>query len=96
MQEKAHVSYDEETRVINLRETVNSDLMRRMEWREILTHLPYNMKRILELKYQMDYNFSEIAETLKLSEGRISQLHTEALANLKLFLTEDDINLLIA
>lgn len=95
-QEKNHQSYDEETKVIDLRETVNSNVLKKMEWQEILKRLPYNMKRILELKYHMDYNFSEIGEALHLTEGRISQLHTEAILILKTFLTEDDIDLLIA
>jgi RNA polymerase sigma factor for flagellar operon FliA len=92
----SHESFEESHVPETLKETVANEIMKKMEWHDLTEKLPYNMKRILELKYREDYNFSEIGEALNLTEGRISQLHTEAILILKANLTEDDIILLTA
>lgn len=46
-------------------------------------HLPKVMRIIVVLKYFEDLNFSEISKVVNLSEGRVCQLHAEALSLMK-------------
>jgi RNA polymerase sigma factor for flagellar operon FliA len=62
----------------------------------ILDELPKTMRLIVTLKYFEDLNFSEISEVVNLSEGRICQLHAEALELLKVHLEEQKIDILAA
>ncbi len=44
-----------------------------------LEKLPEKQQLVMALHYQQDLSFAEIAEVLKLTRGRISQLHSEAM-----------------
>lgn len=62
----------------------------------ILDELPKTMRLIVTLKYFEDLNFHEISSVVNLSEGRICQLHAEALNLLKEHLEEQKIDILAA
>jgi RNA polymerase sigma factor FliA len=62
----------------------------------VMDELPRSMRIILVLKYFEDLNFQEISKVLNLSEGRICQLHAQALSLLKTELDEDKIDILAA
>lgn len=62
----------------------------------VLDHLPKTMKLIVSLKYFEDLNFYEISQVVNLSEGRICQLHGEALVILKRHLDAEKIDILAA
>jgi RNA polymerase sigma factor for flagellar operon FliA len=62
----------------------------------VLDELPRTMRLILTLKYFEDLNFFEISKVVNLSEGRICQLHSEALGILKNYLEEQKIDILAA
>jgi len=55
-----------------------SDLFRRL-----LSHLPETERLVLELHYDQNFPFSQVAQVMSLSKGRISQLHKSALAKLR-------------
>jgi RNA polymerase sigma factor for flagellar operon FliA len=48
----------------------------------VLAQLPERQRRVVDAHYVQGQAFAEIAANLKLSRGRVSQLHKEALANL--------------
>lgn len=50
---------------------------------ELIDHLSQREQTILSLYYAEGCNMREVAEILGLSEGRVSQLHTEALQNIR-------------
>jgi RNA polymerase sigma factor for flagellar operon FliA len=62
----------------------------------VMDELPRNMQLILTLKYFEDLNFFEISKVVNLSEGRICQLHAEALVLLKSYLDEHQVDILAA
>ncbi len=62
----------------------------------VLDELPKTMRLIVTLKYFEDLNFHDISEVVKLSEGRICQLHAEALELLKKYIDEQKIDILAA
>lgn len=62
----------------------------------ILDELPKTMRLIVTLKYFEDLNFHEISSVVNLSEGRICQLHAEALELLKEHLETQKIDILAA
>lgn len=62
----------------------------------ILDELPKTMRLIVTLKYFEDLNFHEISDVVNLSEGRICQLHAEALELLKEHLETQKIDILAA
>jgi RNA polymerase sigma factor for flagellar operon FliA len=62
----------------------------------ILDELPKTMRLIVTLKYFEDLNFYEISSVVNLSEGRICQLHAEALELLKDHLEAQKIDILAA
>jgi RNA polymerase sigma factor for flagellar operon FliA len=62
----------------------------------IIEELPRTMKLIITLKYFEDLNFQEISKVINLSEGRICQLHTEAITLLKDHLESKKIDILAA
>lgn len=62
----------------------------------ILEELPKTMRLIVTLKYFEDLNFHEISSVVNLSEGRICQLHAEALELLKEHLETEKIDILAA
>jgi len=45
--------------------------------------LPEREKTVMGLYYEQELNFREIGETLGVSESRICQLHTQAIARLR-------------
>jgi len=62
----------------------------------VMEELPKTQKLILMLKYFEDLNFAEISQVINLSEGRICQLHADALVKLKEFLERDKVDILAA
>jgi len=62
----------------------------------IMDELPRTMRLIVTLKYYEDLNFNEISKVVNLSEGRICQLHAEALEMLKDHLDSEHIDILAA
>jgi len=62
----------------------------------VLEELPRTMKLIVMLKYFEDLNFQEISKVVNLSEGRICQLHSEAIVLLKDYLESKEIDILAA
>ena len=62
----------------------------------VMDELPRTMRLILTLKYFEDLNFFEISKVVNLSEGRICQLHAEALELLKEHLESQHIDILAA
>lgn len=62
----------------------------------IMDELPRTMRLIVTLKYYEDLNFHEISKVVNLSEGRICQLHAEALEMLKDHLDSEHIDILAA
>lgn len=51
--------------------------------KEMVTKLPEKEQRIIELYYYSELTYKEIAQILNISESRISQLHTKAIAKLQ-------------
>jgi RNA polymerase sigma factor for flagellar operon FliA len=49
-----------------------------------IENLPEREKLALSLYYYEDLNLKEIGQVLKISEGRVSQLQTQAMARLKI------------
>lgn len=62
----------------------------------VMDELPRTMRLIVTLKYFEDLNFFEISKVVNLSEGRICQLHAEALEMLKGFIDSEKIDILAA
>ena len=52
--------------------------------RDRLKQLPDMQQKILHMYYFKDFRLAEIASVFKLSEGRICQLHTQAIRSLRL------------
>jgi RNA polymerase sigma factor FliA len=62
----------------------------------VMEELPRTMRLIVQLKYFEDLNFFEISKIINLSEGRICQLHAEALESLKNHMEDQNIDILAA
>jgi RNA polymerase sigma factor for flagellar operon FliA len=62
----------------------------------VIDELPKTLKLIVTLKYFEDLNFQEIAKVVKLSEGRICQLHAQAIELMKNHLDTQHIDILAA
>ncbi len=62
----------------------------------MMDELPKTMRLIVMLKYFEDLNFHEISSVVNLSEGRICQLHAEALELLKEHLENQKVDILAA
>jgi RNA polymerase sigma factor FliA len=62
----------------------------------VLDELPRIMRLIVTLKYFEDLNFQDISKVINLSEGRICQLHGEAIHLLKDHLDSHNIDILAA
>ena len=62
----------------------------------VMDELPRTMRLIVTLKYFEDLNFFEISKVVNLSEGRICQLHAEALELLKSYIEAEKIDILAA
>lgn len=62
----------------------------------VMDELPRTMRLIVTLKYFEDLNFFEISKVVNLSEGRICQLHAEALIMLKDHIEAEKIDILAA
>ena len=79
------------TFIDNLEDTAQSSVQERMEANELtrelagyLEQLSEKERLVIALLYYEELSQKEISEVLELSEGRISQLHTQALGKLKL------------
>ena len=57
---------------------------------QYISLLNENARYIIIEKYYKDKNFSEIAQDLNLSEGRISQIHSETLEELKGYIRSEE------
>lgn len=86
-------------------ETVSSDPLSMSEFESyslkktlavVMDELPRTMRLIVTLKYFEDLNFQEISSIVNLSEGRICQLHAEAIGMLKTNLDHEHIDILAA
>lgn len=86
-------------------ETVSNNILKNSEFEDytlkktlsvVLDELPRTMKLIVTLKYFEDLNFFEISKVVNLTEGRICQLHAEALEMLKGFMDAEQIDILAA
>lgn len=55
---------------------------------ETVERLPEKEKKVMQLYYYSELTYKEISEILKVSESRISQIHTKAVAKLKIALEE--------
>jgi RNA polymerase sigma factor for flagellar operon FliA len=62
----------------------------------VMDELPRTMRLIITLKYFEDLNFFEISKVVNLSEGRICQLHAEAIEMLRGFIEAEKIDILAA
>ncbi len=62
----------------------------------MMDQIPHTQRTIVQLKYFEDMNFFEISKVVGLSEGRICQLHAEALELLKAKMEEQKIDILAA
>lgn len=58
---------------------------------EVLKRLPEKQQLVLALHYQQELSYSEIAAILKLTRGRISQLHTQAMLTVRRLLGVDPV-----
>jgi len=61
------------------------------EFKQILVHAINNLKeneqKVISLYYMDELNMKEIAQVMNVSEPRISQIHSNAIQKLKLYLT---------
>jgi len=57
-----------------------------------LQTLPEKQQLVMALHYQQDLSFAEIADVLKLTRGRISQLHSQAMASVRALLSQSQAN----
>ena len=55
----------------------------RQQMRELVGRLPEQQRTVVKYHYLQEHSFTEIAEQLGLTKGRISQIHTQALASLR-------------
>lgn len=62
----------------------------------VLDELPRTMRIIIQLKYYEDLNFYDISKVVNLSEGRICQLHAEALTLIREHCDNQQIDILAA
>ncbi|OJV64666.1 MAG: RNA polymerase subunit sigma [Clostridiales bacterium 38-18] len=53
-----------------------------------IDNLPEKEQKVMQLYYYSDLTYKEIAEILSISESRVSQIHTKAIAKLKLTLND--------
>jgi RNA polymerase sigma factor for flagellar operon FliA len=60
-----------------------------------VAQLPKQMQKVLQMYYIQDMKMLEIARQLHLTEARISQLHTQAIALLRANMPEGDITRLL-
>jgi RNA polymerase sigma factor for flagellar operon FliA len=51
--------------------------------------LPEKLQLVIRLRYERDYSFREVGRVIGLTESRVSQLHTEAIAMLRARLVPD-------
>lgn len=52
--------------------------------KEVIENLPEKEKKVISLYYYSELTYKEIANVLGISESRVSQLHTSAIAKLKI------------
>lgn len=55
----------------------------KISYMDKLLHLEDPIQSIMLFRYKLDWDFTDIASTLGLSKGRVSQLHKEAIEQLK-------------
>ncbi|HAS74087.1 MAG TPA: FliA/WhiG family RNA polymerase sigma factor [Clostridiales bacterium UBA8960] len=53
---------------------------------ETIENLPEKEKKVMQLYYYSELTYKEIADILSISESRVSQIHTKAIAKLKISL----------
>lgn len=60
-----------------------------------IKHLPEQKKKLLQLYYEKGLRMHEVGAVLKLSEARISQLHTQTIAQLRVVIREGTLTTLL-
>jgi RNA polymerase sigma factor for flagellar operon FliA len=65
------------------KDVVAEEIFSRHQLHDLLELLPELHRRVLELRYLEDAPLNFISKEIKLSEGRVSQLHTEAIEMLR-------------
>ena len=55
---------------------------------ETIEHLPEKEQKVMQLYYYSELTYKEIADILSISESRVSQIHTKAIAKLKIALSD--------
>lgn len=68
-----------------------AQMKRRMS--EMVSRLPEAQRRVLQLHYQQEHSFAEIARSLDLTKGRVAQIHRQALGALRGAWSDDGCNL---
>jgi RNA polymerase sigma factor for flagellar operon FliA len=89
-QSKPHQTFNEKEHSQNIRDDVWADYFKHSEWNHLLGDLPELMQKIIYKKYFKDQTFLEIGAEIHLTEGRISQIHTEAIKLLQEKISSDD------
>jgi RNA polymerase sigma factor for flagellar operon FliA len=56
---------------------------------DVLKQLPEKQQLVLALHYQQELSYAEISVIMDLTRGRISQLHTQAMLNIRRLLGVD-------
>ncbi|KJR43153.1 RNA polymerase sigma factor, FliA/WhiG [Candidatus Magnetoovum chiemensis] len=82
--------YDDINIVDNIPDTASKDPLsclieesKKQQLARLIDELPYKEKLVLSLYYWDELTMKEIAKVLKVSEGRVSQLHSQAVLRLK-------------
>jgi len=57
---------------------------------EAIVHLPEREKTMMGLYYEQDLNLREIGDVMGVSESRVCQIHTQAIARLRSMLREEE------
>jgi RNA polymerase sigma factor for flagellar operon FliA len=55
---------------------------------QALTILPKNEQLVMSLHYQEELAFKDIASVLNLSPGRVSQIHSQAMVRIRVYLSK--------
>lgn len=81
-EKKSYLSVVEENTLSNPADEAHKSCLKKMVAKAI-SELPQREQMIISLYYYEEMNLREIGKTMKLSESRVSQLHTQAIMALK-------------
>jgi len=82
LSENSNVSIQED-RNVDTPEAMLMDVETKRMLKEMIGKLPEKEERIIELYYYSELTYKEIAKIMSISESRISQLHTKAIAKMQ-------------